>query len=415
MAKLQRAKGTRDFNPSEKILRNKIVDILKNNFELYGFSPIETPIIERYDILSSKYAGGTEILKETFKFNDQGKRELGLRYDLTVPLCRFIGMNPEIKLPFKRYQIERVFRDGPIKLGRYREFWQCDIDIIGSNLMLAEMQLIEVANKSFSQLNLEIEIKINNRKLMNGLMNDLNINDKEKVILIIDKLNKVGEENVKKEILSLGIDENQVQELFNVFKIKDINQINVKDKEGLEGLNELKELFNYLNLLNIKTEFDITLARGLSYYTGTVFEIFLKNNDIKSACAGGGRYNNMVSNFLQSKQIYPAVGISFGLEVLSDALKNTINKKNVTELFIIPINTLNESIKIASELRNKGIKTDIDLMNRGISKNLQYANSLEIKYVAIIGEDELKQNKIKLKNMINGEEKLCFIDEIKLD
>jgi histidyl-tRNA synthetase len=415
MAQLQRAKGTRDFNPAEKILRNEIVDILKKNFELSGFSPIETPIIERFDVLSSKYAGGSEILKETFKFKDQGKRELALRYDLTVPLCRFVGMNPDMKLPFKRYQIERVFRDGPIKLGRYREFYQCDIDIVGSNSMLAEMQLIEIANKIFNELNLDVEIKINNRKLMNGLMTDLEIKEKEKVILIIDKLNKISLDEIKKEILNLDIDEEKIDKLFSTFNTNNLDEINVNNEEGINGLNELKELFNYLKKLNINAKFDITLARGLSYYTGTVFEVFLKNNEIKSACAGGGRYDNMISNFLQSKQKYPAVGISFGLEVLSDALKNKIDKKNITELFIIPINTINECIKIASKLREKNIKVDFDLMNRGISKNLQYANSLGIKYVAIIGEDEIKQNKIKIKNMISGEEKLYSIDEIKLD
>ena len=418
MANLQRAKGTRDFSPKETILRNKIVNILKNNFEKFGFSPIETPIIERFDVLASKYAGGDEILKEIFKFNDQGKRELALRYDLTVPLCRYIGMNLDIKFPFKRYQIERVYRDGPIKLGRYREFYQCDIDIIGSKSMLSELQLMEVAYNVFNELKLNVNIKINNRKLMNGLLNDLGIikqEDKEKIILSIDKLYKIGEEEVKKEILSIGINENKINELFNIFKIKNLNEIKVNNEIGKEGLNELKELFNYLDELNVKCTFDVTLARGLSYYTGTVFEIFLINNEIKSAVAGGGRYDNMISDFLESKQKYPAVGISFGLEVINDALKNEDGQKNVTELFIIPINTINECIKIASQLRKKNIKVDYDLMDRGISKNLQYANSLGIKYVAIIGEDELKNNKIKIKNMISGEEKLYNIEEIKLE
>lgn len=413
--KLQRARGTRDFSPEEKIIRNKIVKTLKNRFELSGFSPIETPIIERMNVLSSKYAGGAEILKETFNFKDQGKRELALRYDLTVPLCRYVGMNPNIKMPFKRYQIERVFRDGPIKLGRYREFWQCDIDVIGCKNMLAETQLIEVASDVFKELKLDVDIRINNRKLMNGFISECNVN-KEKidtVILTIDKLEKQGEEAVKKELLNKEISEESVEKIFEFLNIKNIDDLKekIKNEEGQEGINEIKNLFENLNNLNINARFDISLARGLSYYTGTVFEVFLKNNDIKSATAGGGRYDNLIGDFLGARHLVPAVGISFGLEVLSDALQNENGEKTVTQLFVIPIGTLNECLKITKKFRETGIKTDIDIMNRGISKNLQYANSLAIPYVAIIGEDELKQNKIKIKNMLSGEEKLISFEE----
>ncbi len=411
--KLQRARGTRDFSPEEKIVRNEIVETLKNRFELSGFSPLETPIIERMDILSSKYAGGAEILRETFNFKDQGKRELALRYDLTVPLCRYIGMNGNIKMPFKRYQIERVFRDGPIKLGRYREFWQCDIDVVGCKNMLAETQLIEVASDVFKELKLDVDIRINNRKLMNGFISECGV-DKDKidtVILTIDKLDKQGKDAVKEELLKKEISEESIKKIFEFLEIKNIDDLKLKTEEGQEGINEIKELFENFKKLNIDARFDISLARGLSYYTGTVFEIFLKNSEIKSATAGGGRYDNMIGNFLEARNIIPAVGISFGLEVLSDALTKNSKKKSVTELFVIPIGTLNECLKITKEFREKGIRTDLDIMNRGISKNLQYANSLLIPYVAIIGEDELKLNKVKIKNMISGEEKILTNEE----
>src|SRR3989344_4982677 len=171
--KLQLAKGVKDTPPEEKILQLKVVDTLRKNFELYGYSPLETPILERYDTLASKYAGGSEIIKETFKLRDQGKRDLGLRYDLTVPFCRFIAMNPNLKMPFKRYQIGRVFRDGPIKLGRFREFWQCDIDVVGIKSMKIDAEFIEIFNKVFKELNIKIEIKVNNRKILDAIMNKI--------------------------------------------------------------------------------------------------------------------------------------------------------------------------------------------------------------------------------------------------
>jgi len=189
---LERAKGTKDYPPEEKIARQEVIDKLRAIFELYGFSPLETPIIERFDVLSAKYAGGAEILKETFKFKDQGDRELGLRYDLTVPLARFIGMNPNLKMPFKRYQMGQVFRDGPIKTGRQREFWQCDVDTVGTKNMIADAEFIKIAQRFFEAIGLNVIIEINNRKLLDGLLEDLKIPEDKKndVIIAIDKLKK---------------------------------------------------------------------------------------------------------------------------------------------------------------------------------------------------------------------------------
>lgn len=401
---LQRAKGVRDFSPEEKILREKIVSILKTNFERYGFSPLETPIIERYETLSAKYAGGDEILKETFSFYDQGERKLGLRYDLTVPLCRYISMNPRTKLPFKRYQISRVFRDGPVKLGRYREFWQCDIDIVGTKSVLAEAQLLEIAKKSFKDLGLEVDIRINNRKILNGILKELGAEDYESVILSIDKLEKIGEDGVRKELQQKGF--NKTEELFGYLNKRDINELDIDNEEGREGIKEIKELLSYVDV-----NFDITLARGLNYYTGPVYEIFLKDQSkLKSAVAAGGRYDSMIGNFLDSESEYPAAGLSFGLEALSDIMEP--KEKTVTNIYIIPINTMKESSKIANQLRERGINVDMDIMNRGISKNLKYADSYSIPFVLIIGEEELKKDKLKVKDMKSGEEKEMNLDEI---
>ena len=417
--KLQRARGTRDIMPENQIIRNKIISTLKETFELFGYSPIETPIIERFELLSSKYAGGAEILKETFKLKDQGGRDLGLRYDLTVPLARFIGMNPQLRTPFKRYQIGEVFRDGPISLGRYRQFIQCDVDVVGCKDMTADAECVNIAFIAFKKLGLDVEIKISNRKILNAIVEKVGVgkNKIEDVLLSIDKLEKFGKEAVIKELKEKEIQDNLIDEIMktitiigsNKEKLAKLKKI-VKDNEGLK---EIEELIDLLNILSIDFVFDVSLARGLSYYTGTVFEIFIKNSKIKTAVCSGGRWDKMIGEFL-GKGDYPAVGISFGLDRIYDAFveKEKPSSKTVTKLYIIPIDTTKKSLKIAQKIRDSGIKTDIDLMSRGISKNLSYANSLGIPFVLFIGEDELKQNKIKLKNMETGKENLLSLKEV---
>jgi len=222
---LQLPKGTRDLKPEEAIVRNKIVSTLREVFELYGYSPLETPVFERYDVLASKYAGGAEILKETFKLKDQGKRELGLRYDLTVPMCRFVGMNPNIKMPFKRYAIGEVFRDGPVEKARYRQFTQCDVDVVGIKGMTADAEVVALTQRAFKKLGFDTVIKINNRKLLNDLLLYAGVK-KEKldtVILTIDKLEKFGLDSVKKELKDKKIDNSVIKKTIDVINIKGNN------------------------------------------------------------------------------------------------------------------------------------------------------------------------------------------------
>ena len=416
---LQLPKGTRDFKPEEMIVRNKIISALKETFEIYGFSPLETPSLERYEVLASKYAGGSEILKETFKLKDQGKRELGLRYDLTVPLARYIGTNPNIKTPFKRYQIGEVFRDGPVESARYRQFTQCDADIVGCKEMTADAEIIALTNMAFNKLGLDSVIKINNRKLLNDLLSYCKVpkNKIEDVVLTIDKLEKFGLEAVKKELKQKKLNKNAIEKLVKIIEMKGLNEDKVAYlKDALkksEGLKEVEEILNYLNIINVGVVFDLSLARGLTYYTGTVIEVVLRDSKVKSSVAGGGRYDKMIGSLLE-KGSYPAIGISFGLDRIYDAYieKNKEEKKTVTQIYIIPIKTLNESLKIAEELRKNNIKVDIDLLDRGVSKNLQYANSLGIPYVLFIGEEELKQNKVKLRDMKTGEEEFFTIKQL---
>ena len=416
---LQLPKGTRDFAPEEKILRDKIVLTLKEVFELYGFAPLETPIIERFDVLSSKYAGGAEILKETFKLNDQGERNLGLRYDLTVPFCRFVGMNPNIKMPFKRYQIGEVFRDGPIASARYRQFTQCDVDVIGIPSVAAEAEIVSLIYSAFSKLNLDCVVKFNNRKILNELLDYCGVEKSkhDSAILAIDKLEKLGDEAVKKELKDLKIDAKKIYSIIEIIKTKGDNKeklLQLKNRlNDSEGIKEIGQLINFLENLKLNAEFDVSLARGLAYYTGTIIEGSLKNSPVKSSVCGGGRYDKMIGSLL-GKGDYPAVGVSFGLDRIYDAMADAQKekKKTNTKVYIIPIKSLDESAKIAQQLRENGINTDIDMMEKGPSKNLEYANSLGIPFVIFVGKRELELGKLKLRDMKTGIEEMADIQEI---
>jgi histidyl-tRNA synthetase len=416
------AKGVRDFLPVDAILRKEITEKLREVFEKYGFSPLETPAIERIEILSAKFAGGSEILKEMFKVEDQGGRELALRYDLTVPLAKVVAMNPNLPKPFKRYQIQPVWRDGPIKLGRYREFMQCDVDIVGVKSMIADAEILAIAKEVFDALDIDVIIKVNSRKLMEGVLDFAGIKEnKMEAILSIDKLNKIGIDGVKRELEEKGFEKTSIEKLMKVLQIKGSNKSvlenlekMIKSEEGKQGIKELKELCDYCETMDVKITIDISLARGLEYYTGPVFEVYAKNSKITSSLAGGGRYDKMIGMFI-GKGEYPATGISFGLEPIFEVMKTKKEslRKTTTEVFVIPIAISKEALKITTMLRKEGVKAEIDLMDRNISANLSYANSLGIPFVLFIGKKELEQGKIKLRNMKTGEEKLLKPEEVK--
>lgn len=420
------AKGTRDFLPEDKIVREEVVDRLKTIFKLYGYNPIETPILERSDILAAKYAGGAEILKESFTLQDQGKRDIMLRYDLTVPFSRFVGMNPNIKMPFKRYQIGRVFRDGPIKLGRYREFWQCDVDVVGSKTMMAEAELLAIADRFFREINFDVKIKVNNRKVLNAILATCGVtSQQDEVILSLDKLAKIGTEGVKKELQDKKVDTKTSDTILSFFaqctKKENLDLITFLEKEldDKEGITEIKALFELVDSLKLKSViFDVSLARGLSYYTGTVYEVFLNSKEFTSAIAGGGRYDNLIAEFLGTKMVYPAVGISFGLEGIIDIMRMSKkeSRKTVVDYYLIPIgNTQKKALGIAQELRENNLKVDIDIVGKGISKNLDFANKYGIPYVIFIGENELKEGKLKVKNMMKGTESIVNLKKISFE
>jgi len=412
---IKQPKGTRDFFGKDKDIREYIISILKKNFEVYGFNALDTPAFESYEILSSKYAGGEEILKEIFKFKDQGGRDLGLRYDLTVPLARFIAMNPQMKLPFKRYQIGSVWRDGPIKLGRYREFIQCDADIIGSKNLIADAELLSLANKVFTELSLKYKFLINNRKLLDDVLikSGVKLGDLTKIILLLDKLDKVPQETIKDELRGF-LDGKIIENIFSYLKLN-FSEFK-KEFKNSEGYRELETLFEFLKQMNVRNfEFSLKLARGLNYYTGNIFEAYIVESEIKSSIAAGGRYDRMINDFTQDpEKKFCAVGISFGLDVLTDALKlkKELIETKKKKVFVLSIDKDKEALELTSFLRNSDLMVEIDLMNRNISKNLDYANSIGINYVIFLGEEEIKKKKFKLRDMKSGKEELLTKEEL---
>jgi histidyl-tRNA synthetase len=400
------------------ILRNNLFSTLRRIFERYGFSPVETPVLERFDILAAKYAGGSEILKETFRLNDQGGRDLCLRYDLTVPFARYVGMRRSLKMPFKRYAIGPVFRDGPIKLGRYREFYQCDADIVGTKSMLADADCIKIFQAFFKEIDMDVIIKVNNRKVLDTYLSWAGV-AKDKLleaVLIIDKLDKIGLEEVKKELRGIGCDDEVCNKIEAVLDLDGDNQKLLAKLEELigscEGIDELKELLSYLDDTNVEISF--ALARGLAYYTGTVFEVFLADGSYDRALGSGGRYDSMIGEFVGGGREYPAVGCSFGIEPITDMLKKqeSLTQKTVTEIFIVPIKTVSECVKIADQLRSYGLNVDMDLLGKGISKNLEYCNFYNIPFALIVGENELASGRLQLKNMATGEKEELTVEEI---
>jgi len=416
--KIENVKGGYDYLPKEQYIRNYINNVLESTFIKYGYKPVETPIITYYDILSDKYDENNDLLKEIYKLSDQGNRKLGLRYDLTVPFAKLISNNKNIlRLPFKRYEIAKVFRDGPIKKGRDREFTQCDVDVVGIEGQLIEAELLTLYVDAFNKLGIDIIIKYNSRKLMSGLISEAGVSDDKisSTITIIDKFNKLSIKEIKELLLNIGLDNSQIEKLLNYFKlsIEELNNLNSNNEllnKGLEEINNLNEYIKYLNI-DKYVVFDSTLARGQDYYTGNVFEVYEKNNKLTSSIGGGGRYDNMITNFINDGNNYPAVGISFGLSSLYELLKDKEFDNNI-DIYIIPIDTNLYSLKLATVLRNMGYKVEIEPNNRRVKKCIEYADKENIPYIIVVGSDEVSTNKFKLRNMNTKEEYIIDLNNI---
>ena len=334
---LMNIKGTSDNLPQNEVIKRNVINTLTDTFEKFGYLPLDTTILCYYDLLASKYSGGSEILKEVYTLTDQGDRKLGLRYDLTVPFSKVISMNAgkEINLPFKRYEVGKVFRDGPVKTGRAREFYQCDVDVCGIEGSYIEAEMLSMTSLAYKRLGIDIYIEVNNRKLLQGFIVDAGIPEEiaSNVILSVDKLAKIGESGVKKELEELQIEESKLNKLFSYFKcsIEELDNLDINNNYFIEGKEEIKELFNYVKELSLtECRFTPYLARGLEIYTGTVWEVFDKEQRLTCAIGGGGRFDKIITNFIDDGNSYPAVGISFGIVPICEIL---VLLKN---LFILP-------------------------------------------------------------------------------
>jgi len=411
-------RGMRDFLPEEAKFRDEVIQKIKDCFERFGFMPLETPAIERWEILAAKKAGGSEILKETYSFKDKGGRKVGLRYDLTVPLARVIANNPNLPLPFKRYQIQPVWRYGDVARGRLRQFLQCDVDIVGSESMLADAEVISCASFTLKEIGIkDFLIRINNRKILSSLVRRAGIR-KEKVLDVlrtVDKLDKIGEEGVREELeKKIGKKADDVMEIVSYKGKEVLEEIGKKLegwKEGIVGIEELEKLGSYLEMMGVKNfVFDMSLARGLDYYTGPIFEIEV--GEKIGSIAGGGRYDELIGIF--SGRNLPATGISLGIERIVEILKPKVKlKKSVVKVYVAYIgNVLDYVLKVVMLLRETGMKCDFDVKGRSLSKQLEYASKMEIPFVVIIGEKEKNEECVKIRDMATGREEMVKFSEL---
>lgn len=417
---LRNVKGCADYSPREQFIRNYISDTLKKVFEKYGFKPLQTPILCYYDLLALKYDEENDILKEVYKVTDQGNRNLALRYDLTVPFAKYIAINQNTRLPFKRYEIGEVFRNGPVKLGRDREFIQCDVDCVGIEGQLIEAEFIALYVEAYKDLGIDVIIKYNNRKFLSGIIIEAGISEElvTETITIIDKFEKLTRQEIEKEFQKISLNSEQVEKLFMYLNMNVEQLIKLENKneifaEGIEELNVLRKYIEQLGLLEF-VQFAPSLARGQEYYTGTVFEVYVKDGSITSSIGGGGRYDKMITDFINNGTVYPAVGVSFGLNVIYEILKDKeeFTEKALTDIYIIPMGTEIECLKIAQKMRDAGYKVEVEVKNRKMKKALDYANIEHIPFVFILGEDELANNYISVRNMEEKTQEQISINNI---
>ena len=417
----QNLKGTTDYYGKDQLIRNKITDILKETFIKYNYQPLDSTVLYNYDILAYKYKDGAEILNEMYTLTDQGNRRLGLRYDLTIPFCKFIANQKDLRLPLKRYEIGKVFRNGPVKTGRCREFYQCDVDVVGISGQVIEAEQMQMVVDIFTKLGIDINIKWNNRKLMSIIIEDSNISkDKvEEVIGIIDKIEKISRQDFIKELSKIEIDEETANKLLDNFNKSLADYIETYENDervvACEAIQEIKTLSSYIEKLNLsdKTTFTPTLARGLSIYTSTVFEFFDKKERLTCSLGGGGRYDKIITDFIDDGNIYPAVGLSFGLEPIYTIIKDEMSSDNLIDVYIIPMGTEVESLMLARNLRQNNINVIVEMNNRKLKKCFEYASKENIKYVIVVGSDEIQENMYTIKDMTTSEQLKLPYNELK--
>ncbi len=434
-------KGTRDFGPAEMMRRQYIFDTIRGVFRLFGFSPLETPSMENLSTLMGKYGEeGDKLLFKVLNSGDYAKEmsrdelkmaskicEKGLRYDLTVPFARYVVQHQnEIVFPFKRYQIQPVWRADRPQKGRYREFYQCDVDMVGSKSLINEVELVEIVERVFTALNIAVTLKVNNRKILYGIAQSIGHADKMMDITVaIDKLDKIGLENVKSELRERGIEDEAIAKLEPILelsgtnheKLDKLSQIISTSEVGMMGVEELRTILTLSEALSLglDIEIDLSLARGLNYYTGAIFEVKARDFAIGSIC-GGGRYDDLTGIFGMPN--VSGVGISFGADRIYDVMVGM-------ELFPEEVNFSTkvmftnfgeaeqlESLKLIATLRNAGIATEIYPDTSKMKKQMEYANRRKIPFVVILGSQEIEERKATVKNMVSGEQQSVAFEDL---
>lgn len=418
--------GFMELLPTEQILFNRMKETIQKSYEKYGFLPLDTPIIEDANVLLAKAGGETE--KQIYRF-EKGENDLALRFDLTVPLAKYVTeYYDKLSFPFKRYQIGKVYRGEKPQRGRYREFYQCDVDIIGDGelSLLNDAEIPSIIYNTFRNLGFDdFTICINNRKILNGLFESLELESKSPEILrIIDKIDKIGKEKVKDELLK-ETEAEKVEVIMkfiaiegnNEEKIKALEDLHIQNEVFMEGLDDLRQVLKFISIFGVPKEnvkIDLTIARGLDYYTGTVYETFLNKYRYLGSVCSGGRYDNLAEYYTDRKM--PGVGISIGLSRLFFQLtdNNIISAEGETISDVLILSMTDDydmCAEVATKLRDEGFNVQINIEKQKLGKKFKYADNLNIKNVIIIGEDEIKNNLVTLKDMITGEQKTIKVEE----
>ncbi len=420
--------GFMELLPPDQIVFNKMIDTIRKNYERCGFIPLDTPVIEKSEVLLAK--GGGETEKQIYRF-EKGSTDLSLRFDLTVPLARYVAQYfSSLTFPFRRYHISKVYRGERNQKGRFREFYQCDIDIIGNGKLsiINDAEIPSVIHSTFKDLGFDtFTIKINNRKVLNGFFDALGVQDKVNTLRVLDKLEKIGKEAVVTELSKLEIDDSAIEKIMMFIQFKGTNSdiinslrnMNIENdlfNEGLEELDKVVEYTRYFNVPEKNLAIDLTIARGLDYYTGTVYETILDDYPGIGSVCSGGRYDNLAEYYTDQK--LPGVGISIGLTRLFYQLReaNIIQSNpsaTLSEVLVIPMGDyVGEAVEVAGKLRDEEIIAEVYYESTKFGKKLTYANKLGIPYVVIIGEDEVKNNLYTLKNMETGNQDTFALEDL---
>ncbi|WP_027627732.1 histidine--tRNA ligase [Ruminiclostridium cellobioparum] len=420
--------GFMELLPADQMVFNQMLETIKRTYETYGFIPLDTPMIEKSEVLLAKSGG--ETAKQVYRFN-KGDNDLALRFDLTVPLARYVSQHfGELTFPFKRYHIGKVFRGEKPQKGRFREFYQCDIDIIGfeSLSVVNDAEILSVIYSTFKALGFEdFTIRLNNRKILNGFFESLDITDKAEVLRIIDKMEKIGQAAVLDELKSIGLSDGDAGSVVKFVGIKgncreiieNLRRLEVSNDMFSEGIDELELVINYIDAFKVPSgnyAVDLTIARGLDYYTGTIYETILNQYPSIGSVCSGGRYDNLAQNYTTKK--LPGVGISIGLSRLYYQLREAgvlgeSRKATPSQILIIPMKeTMPQALELATKVREAGIAAEIYFNEGKIGKKFSYADKLGIPYAVVVGEDEVNTGIYKLKNMATGDQAELDIQRI---